>query len=387
MTKVLLTNQILKNSSCAIGRKHQDYFDTAIKGFLLEVRHTGGKTFYIRYQNGRGKTSQLKLADWRDVSLSQARELARNARNNIAMGRDPCAEKQEARTMLTFSEFIAEHYLPYIKTYKRSWTTDVSLLKNHLLPRFADKHLDIITRDEIIKMHRDCITSGGAAGSANRLLIMMRFIFNLALRWEIPGINHNPCARIPLLELNNKKERYLSVEEAGRLYRSVCKSKNKMLRFIVSMLLVTGARKREVLDAKWQDFDIARRLWRIPMTKSGKPRHVPLADGALKVLEGLPRRLDTDYVFANPKTNKPFVSVFFAWDTARKNADLSDVRMHDLRHSFASILVNSGRTLYEVQHILGHTQVKTTQRYAHLSQDTLLDAANAATRAMGAALS
>ena len=89
-------------------------------------------------------------------------------------------------------------------------------------------------------------------------------------------------------------------------------------------------------------------------------------------------------MFANPQTGRPYVSVFCAWDTARKLADLADVRMHDLRHSFASFLVNAGRSLYEVQKLLGHTQVKTTQRYAHLSQETLLDAANAANASMGA---
>ena len=114
-----------------------------------------------------------------------------------------------------------------------------------------------------------------------------------------------------------------------------------------------AAAVREVLDAKWADFDLPRRAWRIPISKSGKARHV---------------------------------SVFCAWHTARKSVGLSDVRMHDLRHSFASLLINSGRTLYEVQHILGHTQVKTTQRYAHLSQDTLLAAANAATVAVGAVM-
>lgn len=159
-----------------------------------------------------------------------------------------------------------------------------------------------------------------------------------------------------------------------------------MLKHIVSMLILTGARKREVLDAKWQDFDIERSTWRIPITKSGKARHVPLSDGALTVLSSVPIKQHTPYVFANPATNKPFISIYCAWNTARKQAGLADVRMHDLRHSFASMLINSGRTLYEVQHILGHTQVKTTQRYAHLSQDTLLDAANAATRAMGAVM-
>ena len=156
-----------------------------------------------------------------------------------------------------------------------------------------------------------------------------------------------------------------------------------MLKNIVPMLILTGARKREVLDAKWEDFDISRRIWRISISKSGKARHVPISDGAMTVLSSLPKNGTTGYAFANPKTSKPFVSVFVAWNTARKSAGLSDVRMHDLRHSFASLLINSGRTLYEVQHILGHTQVKTTQRYAHLSQDTLLAAAIAATLAVG----
>ena len=141
-----------------------------------------------------------------------------------------------------------------------------------------------------------------------------------------------------------------------------------------------------MLDAKWTDFDLSRRAWRIPITKSGKARHVSLSYGALTLLATMPRKSDCDWAFANPETGKPYVSIFYAWNTTRKNAGLSDVRMHDLRHSFASLLINSGRTLYEVQHILGHTQVKTTQRYAHLSQDTLLAAANSATVALGAAM-
>jgi integrase len=215
---------------------------------------------------------------------------------------------------------------------------------------------------------------------------MMRYIFNLTIKWEVPGIKSNPCKGVPMLEENNKMERYLSVEEAQRLYESVCQSENTMLKYIVPMLILTGARKREVLDAKWTDFDLSRRAWRIPITKSGRARHVPLSDGALTLLATMPRKSDCEWAFANPETGKPFVSVFYSWNTARKSVGLSDVRMHDLRHSFASLLINSGRTLYEVQHILGHTQVKTTQRYAHLSQDTLLAAANSATAALGAAM-
>ena len=157
-----------------------------------------------------------------------------------------------------------------------------------------------------------------------------------------------------------------------------------MLKFIVPMLILTGARKREVLDAKWTDFDLERRIWRIPTTKAGKARHVPLSDGVMHLLSTMPR--DSQWVFPNPDTSKPYVSIYCAWHTARTKAGLTDVRMHDLRHSFASLLINAGRTLYEVQNILGHTQVKTTQRYAHLSQDTLLAASNAATLAVGSVM-
>jgi len=385
MTTMVLTQKIVDNLICEAGRKKLTVFDKGCKNFVLEVSNTGRKSYYFRYQDTRGVTRQPKLSDANSITLKQARSLADSYRNKLSMGEDPLKQKAALKQVPTFAQFIDEQYLPFVKTYKASWSTDVSQLKNHLLPRFANRYMDQITRQDIVKMHYERKATG-AAGSANRLLIMMRYIFNLAIRWGVAGIKTNPCAGVPLLEENNKMERYLSVEEGQRLYQAVCNSDNPMLKHIVSMLILTGARKREVLDAKWQDFDIERSTWRIPVTKSGKARHVPLSDGALTVLSSVPVNQYTPYVFANPATSKPFISIYRAWHTARKQAGLADVRMHDLRHSFASLLINSGRTLYEVQHILGHTQVKTTQRYAHLSQDTLLDAANAATRAMGAVM-
>ena len=383
MPTVNLSPQVVKDASCPKDKRKCDLFDSNCKGLMLEIRATGGKTYYLRYQDTRGRTRQLRLALEQDVTLLQARKLAEKKRNLIALGQDPCEEKEQAKKVPTFASFIEDQYLPYVKSYKRSWDTDVSLLKNHLLPRFSNKYMDEITRQDIVKMHSERKASGAAAGSANRLLIMMRYIFNLAVRWEVPGIKANPTKGVPLMEENNKKERYLTVDEAQRLYEAVCKSQNTMLQYIVPMLILTGARKREVLDAKWEDFDFARRIWRIPMSKSGKPRRVPLSDGALNILSTMPRDMKCEWTFPNPDTKKPFVSIFCAWDTARQSVGLGDVRVHDLRHSHASFLVNAGRTLYEVQHILGHTQVKTTQRYAHLSHDTLLDATNSVNTALG----
>ena len=386
MPALLLTSALVQSSICPSDKRKVDFFDTQTKGLLLEVRSSGGKTYYLRYQDHRGRTRQLRLADADDVSLSQVRTLAGKMRNKIALGVDPCEEKATLKTVPTFSQF-AEKYLEFVRCYKRSWKTDESLLKNHLLPRFSKRYMDEIGREDIRKMHQSRLSEGAMPGTANRLLIMMRYMFNLALRWEIPNVTANPTAGVPLFEENNIKERYLSSDEAQTLYDTILVSKNKTLQYIVPMLILTGARKREVLDSKWADLDLDNKRWRIPTTKSGKARHVPLSDGALRLLNNTPRIPDCPWVFPNPDTKRPYVSVFYSWDTARKKAGLADVRMHDLRHSFASLLVNSGRTLYEVQHLLGHTQVKTTQRYAHLSQDTLLAASNAASSALGDAMS
>ena len=209
---------------------------------------------------------------------------------------------------------------------------------------------------------KDCIQS----------IILCRYIFNCAIRWEIP-IEKNPTQGIDLYPVNNAKERYLSADEAKRLFEALETSNAKMLKYIVSMLLLTGARKNEVLKAKWQDFDFERRIWTIEFTKPGKTRHVPMSDGVMILLDQVPQIDNCDWVFPNPDTQKPYQHIFYAWDVVRKRAGLED-----LRHSFASFLVNGGHSLYEVQKLLGHTQIKTTQRYAHLSHDSLMSAASTA---------
>ena len=386
MAKVKLTQSRVSEATCPSNKKRADWFDTDCKGLVLEARITGGKTFHLRYQDSRGRTRQLSLADANDVTLSQARALADKARNQIAMGEDPKEQRAIAKAVPTFAAFIEERYLPYVKGYKKSWDSDQSYLSNHVLPAFGKKYMDEVTKQEVISFHHGIRAKGYAEGTANRILILLRYAFNLAVKWGIAGVRVNPTKDVPLFEDHaGKKERYLSKEEAQRIFEAVRRSENPVLQHIVPMLILTGARKREVLDARWEDFDLERRQWRIPTTKSGRPRHVPLSDGVLQLLTSLPHR-EKGWIFANPKTGKPFVSVFISWNTARKLAGLADVRMHDLRHSFASFLVNAGRTLYEVQKILGHTQVKTTQRYAHLSQDTLVDAANAANLAVGAVM-
>lgn len=386
MATMFLTQKIVDSLVCEASCKRLTVFDRHCRGFVLEVRPSGRKSYFFRHKDSCGVTRQPKLCDANSISLKQAKALADSCRSRLLIGEDPFGKKTVPSQVPTFACFIEEQYLPHIKAYKRSWTTDVSLLKNHLLPRFADRRMDQISRKDIARMHLERRSGGAAPGSANRLLIMMRYIFNLALRWQVPGVDENPSKNLPLLPDNNKRERYLSQEETRCLYEAVTASDNTMLQHIVAMLILTGARKREVLDARWADFDMERRVWRIPTTKLGRPRHVPISDGVLSLLRDVPKTAGVPHVFANPATGKPFVSVFYSWNTARLRAGLPELRVHDLRHSFASFLVNAGRSLYEVQKILGHTQIQTTQRYAHLAPQTLLDASNVAALAVGAAI-
>lgn len=385
MAKKLLSRAEIQQLACPLGQAKVSVFDVSCRGLMVEVRPTGRKTFYLRYVDDHGVQRQYRLGDARDMSLDSARRMADRLRARALDGQNFAAERAARRKAPSLADFVHERYLPYVKTYKRSWQTDESLLKNHLLPNFGSRKMDTLSKRELQEFF------GGLAGrhkpsTVNRVLIVLRYIYNQAIRWETVGVTSNPTASIRLLKENNQKERFLDLEEARRLYTAVCESENPLLRFIVPMLILTGARKTEVLRARWQDFDLARRNWRVPETKSGVARNVPLSDGAIDILSHVPRIPQCEYIFANPKTFQPFTSIFSAWNAARERAGLKEIRIHDLRHSFASLLVNEGRTLYEVQRILGHSQIRTTQRYAHLTNQTLVDAANVATRVFGQAM-
>ena len=378
MPTVKLSAEIIKKTCCPHGKLRWDLYDAAIAGFLIEIRPSGKKTYYLRYRDQRGRRKQYKIGDADTLTFSQAKNAAQRLKANISTGEDPLAQKVSLRNVPKLEEFVAEYFVPYIKQYKRGWRTNMSMLKIHILPAFGALFLDEITLSAVIKLHCSMRDKGYAAVTCNSAVIMVRYIFNLAKKWDIKGTDTNPAAGFTLFEVNNQRERYLTYDEVHLLKEAINESENLQLKYIVVLLLLTGCRKRELLDAKWEHFDIERRIWRIPTSKSGKLRHVPLSDVVISVLEKVPRFEGCPYVLPNPQTHKPFNTIYISWNTARTRAGMPDLRMHDLRHSFASFLVNAGRSLYEVQFILGHSQLKTTQRYAHLSQDTLVAAANEA---------
>ncbi len=210
--------------------------------------------------------------------------------------------------------------------------------------------------------------------------------FELGRQWCIPGCDNNPVRAVPRRRFSNARERYLTATEAERLRKAVEASLNPQLKHIVWLLLLTGARVSELLRAEWRHVDLERRAWLIPTSKTGKPRHVPLSQAAIDIIEVLPRFDDCPYLVPNPETKLPFVTLKRAWHTARREARLGDLRIHDLRHSAASFMINAGIDLYAVGKVLGHADYKSTTRYSHLANDTLLAAveAGAAKMTLGA---
>ena len=361
------------------------YFDTEIKGFLLEHRASGGATFYFRYRDAAGKVRMNNIGRVDEMALADARAKAHQMKQMVTEGGDPKLESHRFKDVPTLAAFVAERYLPYAKTRKRSWECDDSFLRNHVLPAFGSYRMNRVTRSDVVAFHHSLLDKGYAAGTCNRVLILLKFVYNCAIRWDVLPPTGNPCVGVDEFENTVSRERYLTTEEVQRLFDELDTNRNVQVGQVIRLLLYTGARKREVLDAKWEEIDFSRQLLTVPpgRSKSKKPRHIPLSDAAIELLQSLPRQDDIPWVFFNPKTKKPPVSIFYAWDSIRKKVGLGEVRLHDLRHSYASFLVNAGRSLYEVQKLLGHHDPKVTMRYAHLSPQAMLEAVNVVGNVVG----
>jgi integrase len=374
--KQKLTKKVVDELTCHNAQGREFIQDSECRGLVIEVRSTGGKTYYYSYRDERGKQRKYKLANAADISPSQARVLCERARSQLMMGVDIQEEKTQKRVVPTLEEFFQNSYLPYVQSYKRSWHIDISVYNNHIKTLLGSEYVDAIGPAQIMTVMSTASKKLSDA-STNRLLVLLRYMFNLAIKWEIAGIRQNPTINYKFKKLSNHRERYLTAEETQRLITHVNATKqNDMLKYIIPMLLLTGARKREVLDARWEDMDFERQFWRIMFTKSGRERYVPLSPAAIALLHQIPKA--NVYIFANPKTSKPYNNIQSSWNTARTAAGLEDLRLHDLRHSFASFLVNAGCSLYEVQKLLGHASIAMTQRYSHLSQDSLMRAVSCA---------
>jgi integrase len=374
MPKVHLTRRFVEAASCPRGRSKLDYFDMRQRGLMLEVRFSGGKTFYQRYTDARGRERQFKLGAADVITLGQARRQARTILAQAVLGDDPHLRRRELRATPSLSDFVRDRYLPHVKTYKRSWSTDETLLRIHILPGLGSLAVDEVTNEAIADIIRKMRESGYASGTTNRVLVLLRYIYNLGRKWKVPGMSLNPTLGLSTAP-DVQRDRFLSHDETRRLMVAIEADENRMAAQAITLLLLTGARRNEISQAKWEYVNWERRTLLVPLSKSGKPRTITLNAHALGLLRSVPRIDGNPYIFPSGVTRRPCASLYFPWDRMRRRAGLENVRLHDLRHSFASFLVNQGVSLYVVQGLLGHSHSRTTQRYAHLAQQTLQDAA------------
>jgi integrase len=290
------------------------------------------------------------------------------------VGEDPQSRRIELRSIPTLAELVRDRYLPHVKSYKRSWCTDETVLRLHILPVLGSQYVDQVRAEPIAALIGRMREKQYATGTTNRVVIVLRHIFNLAKKWRVPGITENPTTGINLAPDVNR-ERYLSMEEAQRLVAAIEQDENQVAAKAIMLLLLTGARRNEITQAKWEHVDWKQKSLLVPLSKSGKPRTIALNAAASELLHAIRTSDGSPFIFPSPVTNRPSPSLYFPWQRIRMRAGLPDLRLHDLRHSFASFLVNRGISLYVVQGLLGHGNTRYTQRYAHLAPDTLREAA------------
>ncbi|TCO73689.1 tyrosine-type recombinase/integrase [Chromatocurvus halotolerans] len=382
MPKIRLTQKHLdKPPPCPTGKRRVEYCDIAIPGLYLEVRDTcpDQGTLYLRYKNPEAKTCHRKLGNSQELSLKEARHRATRLKAEIALGADPQAETRQRKAVPTWNRFFEDSYLPHAKQAKRTWKNDADMQRLRLSDRFGVTPINKITRHAVQQFHDELLDEGMKPATADHHLKLLRHALNLAVDWGLLG--ENPAAKVKQFNADNQIERYLTQDELQRLLTVLKQHPNRPVCCAILWLLATGARVGEALSAQWSDIDRDRGTWLIQATnsKSKKRRSVALnsiALGVLDELEALPKRRTSDRLFVGKCG--PLGTINKVWCGIRTQAGLENFRLHDLRHSYASMLINSGHSLFEVQQSLGHSDPKVTMRYAHLSNDSLQRAANSA---------
>lgn len=376
MPKANLTHAFCLAAECRAGSKKTDYYDDAVTGFVLECRSTGGRTFYLRFDHN-GRQKQLKLAAFGDAPFAQIRKRAERLRSEIVLGEDPSARKAAARAVPTYADLAVQH-LADARLHQKSHATTEMYLRRHIVAKWGKVRLTDIDGRAVAQWLSDKAAEGLAPGTVVKIKAIFGRSFELGARWGIAGCERNPVRGVPSKPLNNARERYLNADEAARLIAAAEQSRNPLLASALGLLLLTGMRVSELLSTRWEHVDIDRRTLFVPTSKTGRSRYVPLANAAVVIIEGLPSKNGGVFLFPSPKNpGRHLTTIKHGWQTARDLAVLPGLRIHDLRHSAASFMVNSGVDLFAVGKVLGHANVASSARYSHLAQDTLLAAVEA----------
>jgi integrase len=384
-------------------------WDTEVKGFALRITPAGSKAFVLDYRI-EGRQRRITIGAHPDWTVAAARESAKAMKREVDHGSDPMGERQaqrEAPTVKELWERYEREHLP--QKAPRSQVDERIMWEKIILPRFGKMKVAAITHDDMDAFHRDITTIRGTPVRANRTIEVLRKAFNLAIRWKwrednpASGVRRNP---------EERRNRYLNKTEIAALARALNEHSEPMSANAIKLLMLTGARRGEVLGATWAMFDLGNGVWTKPSahTKQRCLHRVPLSSPAIQLLTEMKEAAELKAAadgtplnpFVFPSANgRPLTDIKRTWGSVCRKAGLAtpvekkgrdgkvvktkdgkpvmvwqpSVRIHDIRHSFASILVSAGASLPLIGQMLGHTQVQTTQRYAHLFDDPLRKAA------------
>lgn len=359
-------------------------WDCALKGFGLRIEPSGTKTFLVRYR-AAGCKRFVAVGRFGQLTPEQARGLAQETLADVRRGRDPADERRRERAALSVAD-LAARFLDEHVGAKRKSSTAVhyrSLIDRYLVPKHGARKAHDFARTDLARLH---LSLRDRPYQANRLLAVIASMYSFGERHGLIPEGHNPAMRIERFP-EARRERFLSTEELGRLGEAFRQFENDG-RFgtgiaALRLLLFTGARLREILHLRWEHVDMERGLLLLPDSKTGR-KAITLNAPSLAVLQSLDRIGSFVIVGANPDI--PRADLKKPWTAVTEAASLPRLRIHDLRHSFASIGAGAGLGLPIVGKLLGHTQAATTQRYAHLDADPIRRAADAIGATIAAAL-
>lgn len=346
-----------------------DYSDISIPGLTLQITKLGTMTFHFRYTY-KGKKGSLRIGPFPSITVKEAKETAMRYKVMVDRGVDPKAKNVLVNSSPTIADFALKDYMIFAQQTKRSWKSDASKLKHHILPRFGALLLNELTT-QMIQNYLGELLKTHSPATVNKHLALLSKLFSTAVDWD--KVTKNPCEGIKQFKENNKRDVYLKPKQIKKLLSVMEYDENQTAMAALKLILLTGVRLREATDAKWQDVDLEAGLWYLPKTKSGYAKHVVLSNEAKVLLSSLTQTPNCPFVFPGKDPGKPINNLTKPFGRILKEAGIEHIRIHDLRHTYASLLASNGATLYQIQTLLGHSSPATTQRYAHLCADSLRD--------------
>ena len=370
-----------------VGNRDKVIWDSEIKGFGLKVTPKGHRSYFVKYRVGggsQGRQRKPSLGAHGILTCEQARQMARKWLAEARDGNDPLETRQMLSKAETISDLIAEFMERYAPSHMKIATQDATrdFHDRIINPALGQMKVTNVTRADVSRLHGSLSVT---PYQANRVLSALSSLFNRE-EWGYRDEGTNPCRHVkPYPE--KPRERSLSQEEIRRLNKTLIIHEAKSLYSVafVRLALMTGARKNELLTLQWSSVDLKQGRLQLPDSKTGK-RTIVLSEPAKDLLAHLPRIKSNPHVLVGAKEGAHLVNVNKFWLKIRREANLDGVRIHDLRHTFASIGVSNGVPLAVVGKLLGHRHPSTTNRYAHLADSSLTDGADVIGRTLYADL-